>query len=220
MPLGSYSEEIWWAFGYIRDGAWDVYFSHQHRYLNPSDWTSVHGILQARIMEWVSISSSRESSWPRVKPESPVSLALQVDSVSVESPGKAIGREWRTWLIGDAPTFRHKPRGKWENQGGGDFWRSWSWFNTKENEGPKGSWVSRNRQGIVASDPADKQGADTCPLSWWCAGHMRKASYCPAGPWQAQVQWGQGCRLQGGDLMRELEIRKWQEVCRSSKRFS
>ena len=145
---------------------------------------------------------------PRVKPESPVSLALQVDSVPVESPGKATGREWRTWLIGDAPTFRHKPRGKWENQGGRDFWRSWSWFNTKENEGPKGSWVSRSRQGIVASDAADKQGADTCPLSWQCVGCVRKASHCPAGPWQAQVQWGQGCRLQVGDLMRELEIRK------------
>ena len=27
--------------------------------------TSVHGILQARVLEWVSISSSRGSSWPR-----------------------------------------------------------------------------------------------------------------------------------------------------------
>ena len=27
--------------------------------------TSVHGISQARILEWVAISSSRESSWPR-----------------------------------------------------------------------------------------------------------------------------------------------------------
>ena len=33
---------------------------------NPMDWTppgfSVHGILQARILEWVAISCSRESS--------------------------------------------------------------------------------------------------------------------------------------------------------------
>ena len=28
--------------------------------------SSVHGILQARILEWVAISSSRGSSWPRV----------------------------------------------------------------------------------------------------------------------------------------------------------
>ena len=28
--------------------------------------SSVHGILKARIVEWIAISSSRESSWPRV----------------------------------------------------------------------------------------------------------------------------------------------------------
>ena len=27
--------------------------------------SSVHGILQARMLEWVAISSSRGSSWPR-----------------------------------------------------------------------------------------------------------------------------------------------------------
>ena len=36
---------------------------------NPMDCSppgsSVHGILQARILEWVAISFSRESSWPR-----------------------------------------------------------------------------------------------------------------------------------------------------------
>ena len=36
---------------------------------NPVDWSppgsSVHGILQARILEWVAISFSRGSSWPR-----------------------------------------------------------------------------------------------------------------------------------------------------------
>ena len=31
---------------------------------NPLDY-SVHGILQARILEWVAISFSRGSSWPR-----------------------------------------------------------------------------------------------------------------------------------------------------------
>ena len=31
---------------------------------SPPDF-SVHGILQARILEWVSMSSSRVSSWPR-----------------------------------------------------------------------------------------------------------------------------------------------------------
>ena len=38
----------------------------------------VHGILQARILEWVSISFSRESAQPRIEPRSP---ALQADSI-------------------------------------------------------------------------------------------------------------------------------------------
>ena len=38
--------------------------------------TSVHGILQARILEWVAISSSRESTGPGTEPESLMSPAL------------------------------------------------------------------------------------------------------------------------------------------------
>ena len=47
--------------------------------------SSVHGILQARILEWVAIPFSRGSSQPRIKPRSP---ALQVDSLPSEPPGK------------------------------------------------------------------------------------------------------------------------------------
>ena len=39
--------------------------------------SSVHGILQARILKWVAISFSRGSSGPRIESGS---LALQVDS--------------------------------------------------------------------------------------------------------------------------------------------
>ena len=39
---------------------------------SPSD-TSVHGILQARILEWVAMPSSRESSQPRDRIQSCVS---------------------------------------------------------------------------------------------------------------------------------------------------
>ena len=39
---------------------------------HPMDWSlsgsSVHGILQARILEWVAIPSSRGSSWPMIEP--------------------------------------------------------------------------------------------------------------------------------------------------------
>ena len=38
--------------------------SLQPHELNPQG-SSVHGILQARILEWVDVSFSRESSWPR-----------------------------------------------------------------------------------------------------------------------------------------------------------
>ena len=38
--------------------------------------SSVHGIIQARILEWVAISFSRESSQPRDQPKSFMSPAL------------------------------------------------------------------------------------------------------------------------------------------------
>ena len=48
--------------------------------------SSVHGILQTRIMAWVSVPFSRESFRPRdIEPGSP---ALQADSLLSEPPGK------------------------------------------------------------------------------------------------------------------------------------
>ena len=46
---------------------------------------TVHGILQARILEWVAFPFSRESSQSEVKPRS---LTLQADSLSAEPQGK------------------------------------------------------------------------------------------------------------------------------------
>ena len=48
------------------------------------DYT-VHGILQARILEWVAFSISRGFFQPRIKPRLP---ALQVDSLPAEPQGK------------------------------------------------------------------------------------------------------------------------------------
>ena len=45
----------------------------------------VHGILQARILEWVAIPFSRDLSNPGIEPRAPV---LQVNSLPTESPGK------------------------------------------------------------------------------------------------------------------------------------
>ena len=51
---------------------------------NPKNYT-VHGILQARILEWVAFPFSRGSSQPRIKPRS---HALQADSLPAEPQGK------------------------------------------------------------------------------------------------------------------------------------
>ena len=44
-----------------------------------------HGILQARILEWIAFPFSRGSSNPRIEPRSPT---LQADSLPVELQGK------------------------------------------------------------------------------------------------------------------------------------
>ena len=49
--------------------------------------SSVHGILQARILEWVAMPSSRESSQSRIKTTSP---ALQEDSLPLSPSGKPV----------------------------------------------------------------------------------------------------------------------------------
>ena len=46
--------------------------------------SSVHGILQARILEWVVMSSSRDLPNPGIEPRSPT---LQPDSLMSEPPG-------------------------------------------------------------------------------------------------------------------------------------
>ena len=51
---------------------------------NPMDCT-VHGILQARILEWVVVLSPEDLPNPGIKPRSPI---LQVDSLSAELLGK------------------------------------------------------------------------------------------------------------------------------------
>ena len=56
----------------------------------PTDYSlpvsTVRGILQARILEWVAMSSARGSSGPGIEPGSP---ALQAHSLLSEPPGKS-----------------------------------------------------------------------------------------------------------------------------------
>ena len=60
------------------------HFSHADSLHDPMDCSlpvsSVYGILQARILEWVSMPSSRDRPNPRIRPTSPVAPALQTDS--------------------------------------------------------------------------------------------------------------------------------------------
>ena len=66
---------------------------------DPMDYT-VHGILQARILEWVAFPFSRGSSKPRDRTRSP---ALQVDSLPAESQWKPLkskgSGEFLTWKL-------------------------------------------------------------------------------------------------------------------------
>ena len=48
---------------------------------------SVHGILHARILEWVAFPFSRGPSRPRIEPGSPT---LQAGSLPSEPPGKSL----------------------------------------------------------------------------------------------------------------------------------
>ena len=58
---------------------------------DPTDWSppgsSVHRLLQPRILEWVAIRSQGDLPDPGIKPESPV---LQADALPSEPPGKPL----------------------------------------------------------------------------------------------------------------------------------
>ena len=72
--------------------------------------SSVHGVLQARILQWVAMPSSQGSSQPRDQTQSPT---LQADSLPSEPPGKA----WQycpslnvpLWGDGHIPSFKPAP---------------------------------------------------------------------------------------------------------------
>ena len=61
---------------------------------DPMDYSppgsSVYGILQARLLEWVAMSSSRDLSDPEIEPESSVIPALQVDSLPLNQGEKLL----------------------------------------------------------------------------------------------------------------------------------
>ena len=59
---------------------------------DPMDYSppgsSIHGILQARILEWVAISFSRGSSLPRDQTHEPLLLHWQLDFLPLNHQGR------------------------------------------------------------------------------------------------------------------------------------
>ena len=66
--------------------------------------SSVHGIFQARILEWVAISFSSRSSRPRDRTHVP---ALQADALTSEPPGKPKGG-FKHLLIREGRGYRNR----------------------------------------------------------------------------------------------------------------
>ena len=58
--------------------------------------SSVHGILQARILNWVAIPLSKGSPDPEIEPRSPL---LQADSLSSEPLGKPVSKPNSCYLL-------------------------------------------------------------------------------------------------------------------------
>ena len=52
--------------------------------------SSVHGILQARTLEWVAMPSSGDLPNPGIEPASPVAPALQADSLLLSHQGSPL----------------------------------------------------------------------------------------------------------------------------------
>ena len=99
----------------VRWWSWRIFSNRRQRLvLCPSLWepmdcclpgSSVHGISQARTLEWVAISFSRESSWPRDQ--------IQVSCVSYIS----------RWILYHWATWERRQRASC------NFAHSWCWWN-------------------------------------------------------------------------------------------
>ena len=77
--------------------------------------SSVHGTLQARILEWVAIFSPGHLPDPRIEPRSP---ELEADSLQTEPPGKTQRKKVKG--LGEYP-FKRKKKFVY-------FWLCWVFF--------------------------------------------------------------------------------------------
>ena len=103
LPVSYTSLKSLWTFTWLiftwSEVKWSEVAQSCPTLCNPVDCSlsgsSIHGILQAGILEWIAISSSRGSSWPRdwIELGSP---ALQADALPSEPPGNII---WESLII-------------------------------------------------------------------------------------------------------------------------
>ena len=57
--------------------------------------SSVHWILQVRILEWAAIPSSKDLPDQGIEPASPAAHILQADSLPLNYQGSLCGDEWK-----------------------------------------------------------------------------------------------------------------------------
>ena len=95
--------------------------------------SSVHGISQARILEWITIFSSRKSSNPEIEPGT---AALLADSLSTEPPRCMSAR---THTHTHAERERRRER---ERERHGYRLLSVSWRPTRERQRKRETWLS------------------------------------------------------------------------------
>ena len=98
--------------------------------------SSVHGILQARIMEWVAISFSRGSSWPRSRTQVSCIAGRFFTNWAMREAPHTVWFQLKFWKMNHNNRDRMNIAWKWgrlEGVGGRD-WKKpqgklWSWLN-------------------------------------------------------------------------------------------
>ena len=79
--------------------------------------SSVHGILQAWLLEWVGFSSSRGSSWPRDQTRSSCNSCIAGGFFTTEPSGYPVSKEGRN-ISSTAGSSRRIGDGRWSEQSG------------------------------------------------------------------------------------------------------
>ena len=86
---------------------------HAPTLCNPMDCSppgsSVHGILQAGILEWVAMPSSRGSSQPRDQTHSSCGSCIDRQILYAEPPGKPFSVQWEGYLASELTLYPSRP---------------------------------------------------------------------------------------------------------------